>query len=265
MRPAACRPLLVVGKFHLNTLAKVLAEFLGVRQVRPVRGEAALGEHRAEGPGVRAPRDALLHHGRELHTAILPGLRSEVLSEANGVCHLLISEIKQLPCRGRRARRAPAARALPRASGLADPHSLSNGNIVAHCHSLEDLYPAALQLRPQCQGHRHQDSTWMSLRTAMAIVHVKEGTRVRIQKYGPFEVKGLVGAPDLECTLTIDALERFNYSGNCLVRRSGQRTTKLVNDCTLGEMLSLWLLVCPLEVLDVLHDRAVRHSPFSEQ
>mmetsp|Transcript_80392 Transcript_80392/g.222390 ORF Transcript_80392/g.222390 Transcript_80392/m.222390 type:complete len:352 (+) Transcript_80392:439-1494(+) len=259
MSPAASGPLLVVGEIHFDTLTEVLAKFLGIGQMGPVRREAALREVRAEAPSVGTPRDSLLHHGGELHAAILSGLGSEILGKADSICHLLVSEVKQLAHRRRRTGRAPAAGALAWAARLADPHGLADADVVADGHSLKDLWAAASELRTNCKDCWDNDGSWMSLRTPMPIVHVKQGTGVRIEEDRTLHFQFIASAPYGVSACTIDALEHLDDTRHRLVRRSREGAAEQVNDSALGEVLCLWCLVCPFKVLDILHDRAVCH------
>mmetsp|Transcript_20413 Transcript_20413/g.36585 ORF Transcript_20413/g.36585 Transcript_20413/m.36585 type:complete len:395 (-) Transcript_20413:247-1431(-) len=182
MCPTACSPLFVVREVYLHALSEISTKLFGIGQMWPVTCEASLGKMSAEAACVGAPMNALLGHGGEVHTTVLPCLRCQVLAHTNGMGHLLVCELQQLANCSCCTWSTPAAGALAWASCVADTNSFTHGNIVAYDHCLQHLFSRAAKPSSHSQDCRDNNCSWMTLRTAVPIIHVKDCGCVGIEK-----------------------------------------------------------------------------------
>mmetsp|Transcript_35382 Transcript_35382/g.77435 ORF Transcript_35382/g.77435 Transcript_35382/m.77435 type:complete len:283 (-) Transcript_35382:166-1014(-) len=220
--PSASCPLFVISVVHLNPSAKVSTQLCSISQMRSMSSKAAHRKVCTEAPRVRTPRDAFLHHRRELYAAVLPSLWSEILCEANRVGHLRISQLEQLADRGCCTWSAPSAGTLPRPSGLSDTHCLPNCHIISNSHCLKDLSPARVEAATDSQGAGNKHGSRVSLGSAMSIIHVEERTRVGVQKNGPLQIQRVGCAPDNVCTPSVDFADGVNDAWDGVVLRSSK-------------------------------------------
>mmetsp|Transcript_11153 Transcript_11153/g.29699 ORF Transcript_11153/g.29699 Transcript_11153/m.29699 type:complete len:269 (-) Transcript_11153:59-865(-) len=266
MSPAAGCPLFVISEVHFDTRMKIFAHsIVGVGEMRTVCCESTFREVRAETAGVRPPRNPFLHHRREVHTAVLACLRSEVLGQTKCMSHLLIVELQETTDSDSSTRCTPTTGTLARTTRLSNANGFSDSNIVPHGDGLKHLLATGTQSCGDGENSRHNDSTRVPLRLPVPIIHVEESPRVSIQEYGALHIQGCLGAPHGIATSPVNFFEALDDARHSIMCGTRECTTQQVENRTFCEVLSLRSLRLPFELLHVLDDSRGRHARMSKK